>query len=128
MLRRGDSKITLMLGAELTADAEEMTLALPLGRKPPSALDVLVRAEMAAANMFLLPEAAPPPVPQDVLALCDRAASEGLVKAADARRTLHLLDDSPLIEWMRPCGGPACALYPGVGILSESMVTTIRGE
>ncbi len=128
LLRRGDSKITLMLGAELTADAEEMTLALPLGRKPPSALDVLVRAEMAAANLFLLPEAAPPPVPQDVLALCDRAASEGLVKAADARRTLHLLDDSPLIEWMRLAADPRVRFIPGVGILSESMVTTIRGE
>jgi len=128
VLRRGDSKITLMLGAEAASVSDNLTLALPLGRKALSAAEVLARVELAATNLFALPEAAPPPVPQDVLALCDRAASEGMVKAADARRTLHLLDDSPLIEWMRLAADPRVRFIPGVGILSESMVTTIRGE
>ncbi len=131
VLRREGSKITLMLGAEpgkMEDMTNNMTLALPLGRKALTGADVLARAELAAANLFLLPEAAPPPVPSDVLALCDRAASEGMVKAADARRTLHLLDDSPLIEWMRLAADPRVRFIPGVGILSESMVTTIRGE
>ena len=79
-------------------------------------------------NLFAQPDAGPPPVPRDVLVLCDRAASEGLVKAADARRMLHLMDDSPLIEWMRLAADPRVRFIPGVGILSEAMVTTIRGE
>ena len=127
LLRRGDSQVRLLLGAEPAA-ADDLTLTLPTGRKALSAADVLARADAAATNLFLLPEAAPPPVPADVRALCDRAASEGLVKAADARRTLHLLDDSPLIEWMRLAADPRVRFIPGVGILSESMVTTIRGE
>jgi hypothetical protein len=128
VLRRGDSKITLMLGAEAAKVNDDLTLTLPLNRKMISASDVLARAELAAANLFALPEAVPPSVPQDVLALCDRAVSEGMVKAADARRTLHLLDDSPLIEWMRLAADPRVRYIPGIGILSESMVTTIRGE
>jgi len=128
VLRRGESQVTLMLGAEAAKINDDLTLALPLGRKPLTGADVLTRAEAAATNLFALPDAAPPPVPQDVLALCDRAASEGLVRVADARRTLHLLDDSPLIEWMRLAADPRVRFIPGVGILSESMVTTIRGE
>jgi predicted nuclease of restriction endonuclease-like RecB superfamily len=128
VLRRSDSKITLMLGAESGTAGSDLTLSLPLGRKAFTGAEVLARAELAATNLFALPEAVPPSVPQDVLALCDRAVSEGMVKAADARRTLHLLDDSPLIEWMRLAADPRVRYIPGVGILSESMVTTIRGE
>ena len=127
VLRRGDAQMALMLGGE-TAASGDRTLTLPLGRKAWAASEVLARADAAAGNLFALPEAAPPPVPADVRALCDRAASEGMVKAADARRTLHLLDDSPLIEWMRLAADPRVRFIPGVGILSESMVTTIRGE
>ena len=128
VLRRGESQVMLMLGAEAPKVSDDLVLALPLGRKPLTGADVLTRAELAVTNLFALPDAAPPPVPQDVLALCDRAASEGLVRVADARRTLHLLDDSPLIEWMRLAADPRVRFIPGVGILSESMVTTIRGE
>ncbi len=128
VLRRGESQVTLMLGADAAKVSDDLTLALPLGRTPLAAADVLARAEAAATNLFALPDAGPPPVPSDVLALCDRAASEGLVRVADARRTLHLLDDSPLIEWMRQAADPRVRFIPGVGILSESMVTTIRGE
>lgn len=128
VLRRGESKVALLLGAETLTANDALTLVLPLGRKAWGAADVLARADAASANLFALPEAVPPPVPQDVLALCDRAASEGLVRAADARRTLHLLDDSPLIEWMRLAADPRVRYIPGVGICSEAMVTTIRGE
>lgn len=128
MLRRGDSQVALMLGSEPSQKTDEMTLLLPLGRKALTAADVLARAEAAAANLFALPDAAPPPVPHDVLALCDRAASEGMVKTADIRRTLHLLDESPLIEWVRLAADPRVRYIPGVGLLSEAMVTTIRGD
>ncbi len=127
VLRRGESQVTLMLG-DVPKETDEMTLALPLGRKPLLASDVLARADAAATNLFLLPDTAPPPVPRDVLALCDRAASEGMIKVADLRRTLHLLDDSPLIEWVRLAADPRVRYIPGVGLFSESMITTIRGE
>ncbi len=123
---RARTDITVMLGAE--GEPGDFALHLPLGRKPLLAADVLARADAAASNLFAQPEAAPPAVPADVRALCDRAASEGLVRVADARRTLHLLDESPLIEWMRLAADPRVRYIPGVGILSESMVTTIRGE
>ena len=127
VLRRGESQITLMLG-DAVKKTDEMTLSLPLGRKPLVATEVLARADAAATNLFALPEAAPPAVPHDVLALCDRAASEGMVKAAEMRRTLHLLDESPLIEWVRLAADPRVRYIPGVGLLSEAMVTTIRGD
>ena len=127
VLRRGESQIALMLG-DAPPQPDEMTLALPLGRKALTAADVLARADAAATNLFALPDAAPPTVPHDVLALCDRAASEGMVKTADIRRTLHLLDESPLIEWVRLAADPRVRYIPGVGLLSEAMVTTIRGD
>ena len=128
LLRRGGTQVSLTLGAESGRVSDDLKITLPLGRKPLSAVDVLARAEAAAGSLFALPAAAPPTVPRDVLALCDRAASEGMVKAADARRTLHLLDDSPLIEWVRLAADPRVRYIPGVGICSEAMVTTIRGE
>ena len=127
VLRRGESQVALLLG-DAPKKADEMTLALPLGRKPLVATEVLAQAEAATTNLSALPDALPPPVPHGVLALCDRAASEGMVKVADIRRTLHLLDDSPLIEWVRLAADPRVRYIPGVGLLSEAMITTIRGE
>lgn len=128
VLRRGESQVALMLGGKAGAKADKMTLALPVSRKPPIASEVLARADAAATNLFALPAAGPPPVPRDVLALCDRAASEGMIKVAEIRRTLHLMDESPLVEWVRLAADPRVRYIPGVGLLSESMVTTIRGE
>ena len=127
VLKHGERQVALMLGAE-AAKTDEMTLSLPLGRKALTAADVLARADAAASNLFALPDALPPPVPHDVRALCDRAANEGMVKSADIRRTLHLLDESPLIEWVRLAADPRVRYIPGVGLLSEAMVTTIRGD
>ncbi|MGI4791368.1 MAG: DUF790 family protein [Janthinobacterium lividum] len=128
VLRRGGTQVSLTLGTDAGRASDELKITLPLGRKPLCAVDVLAWAEAASGSLFALPAAAPPTVPRDVLALCDRAASEGMVKAADARRTLHLLDDSPLIEWIRLAADPRVRYIPGVGICSEAMVTTIRGE
>ena len=128
VLRRGESQVALMLGGDSPQKTDDLTLALPIGRKPLAATEVLARADAAATNLFALPDAAPQPVPHDVLALCDRAASEGMIKTADIRRTLHLLDESPLIEWVRLAADPRVRYIPGVGLLSEAMVTTIRGE
>jgi predicted nuclease of restriction endonuclease-like RecB superfamily len=66
-------------------------------------------------------------VPADVLALCDRAAAQGMVRASDAQRTLHLLDESPLIEWIRRTGDTRVRYIPGVGLCSEAMVAAIAG-
>jgi len=107
-------------------------LPFPLGRKPLDAADVLARVDTATSSLFALPPAAPPAVPADVRALCDRAAREGLVRAADARRTLHLLDESPLIAWVRLCEDPRVRYVPGVGLCSREMVqdmaAAIAGE
>jgi len=97
-------------------------LTFPLGRKPLDAGDVLARVDAATNSLFALAPAAPPAVPADVRALCDRAAREGLVRASDARRTLHLLDESPLIAWVRQCEDPRVRYVPGVGLCSREMV------
>ena len=128
VLRRGGNQVAVVLGADLGSTNDDLILRLPLGRKPLGAIDVLTRADAAAENLFALPAPALPTVPRDVLALCDRAASEGMVRAADMRRTLHLLDESPLIEWVRLAADPRVRYIPGVGLCSESMITTIRGE
>ncbi len=107
-------------------------IPFPLGRKPLDAGDVLARVDTATNSLFALPPAAPPAVPADVRALCDRAAREGLVRASDARRTLHLLDESPLIAWVRQCEDPRVRYVPGVGLCSREMVqdmaAAMRGE
>jgi len=107
-------------------------LLLPLGRKAWDAGDVLARADALTNSLFALPPAAPPVVPSDVRALCDRAAREGLVRAADARRALHLLDESPLIAWVRQCEDPRVLYVPGVGLCSREMIqdmaAAIQGE
>ncbi len=120
----------LVLGAvsELPAAEGADTVAFPVGRKPLDAKDVLARVNAAADSLFALPAPARPAVPADVLTLCDRAATEGLVRAADARRTLHLLDESPLIEWVRQCADPRVLYIPGVGLCSSAMVSAIQGQ
>ncbi len=130
-LTRGGKTAALLLGAEAPGTVAEETasvLLFPLGRKPLEAAEVLARIEAATSSLFALAPAAPPAVPQDVRALCDRAAREGLVRAADARRTLHLLDESPLIAWVRQCEDPRVRYVPGVGLCSREMVAAIQGD
>ncbi len=67
-------------------------------------------------------------VPSDVRTLCDQAAKNGMVRAADARRVLHLLDESPLIEWVRLCEDPRVRYIPGVGLCSQELVAAIQGD
>jgi len=93
-----------------------------------AAADVLARAEASAQDLFAVPEQAMPAVPGDVRALCDRAAAEGMVRTAEARRILHLLDESPLIEWIRQAADPRVRYIPGVGLCSSDMITAIHGE
>ena len=131
LLTRGGKAAALLVGADAPGTvAEEMAsvLTFPLGRKPLDAADVLARVEAATSSLFALAPAGPPAVPQDVRALCDRAAREGLVRAADARRTLHLLDESPLIAWVHQCEDPRVRYVPGVGLCSQEMVAAIQGE
>jgi len=130
LTRVGAGAKYLMLGAVpagVGADSAD-TVVLPVGRRPLDAADVLARVSAAADSLFALPAPAAPAVPADVLTLCDRAATEGLVRAADARRTLHLLDESPLIEWVRQCADPRVRYIPGVGLCSSAMVSASRGE
>ncbi len=131
LLTRGGKTAALLLGAAAPGTVSEETASLltfPLGRKPLDAAEVLARVEAATSSLFALAPTAPPAVPADVRALCDRAAREGLVRAADARRTLHLLDESPLIAWVRQCEDPRVRYVPGVGLCSREMVAAIQGE
>ena len=131
LLTRGGKTAALLLGAEAPGTVAEETasvLTFPLGRRPLDAADVLARVEEATSSLFAQAPAGPPAVPADVRALCDRAAREGLVRAADARRTLHLLDESPLIAWVRQCADPRVQYVPGVGLCSQEMVAAIQGE
>ena len=130
-LTREGKAVHLLLGVESQGTVSEETasvLTFPLGRKPLDAGDVLARAESATNSLFALAPAASPAVPADVRALCDRAAREGLVRASDARRTLHLLDESPLIAWVRQCEDPRVRYVPGVGLCSREMVAAIMAE
>ena len=131
LLTRGGKTAALLLGTEapgMVAEETASVLTFPLGRKPLDAADVLARVEEATSSLFAQAPAGPPAVPADVRALCDRAAREGLVRAADARRTLHLLDESPLIAWVRQCADPRVRYVPGVGLCSQEMVAAIQGE
>ena len=131
LLTRAGKTACLLLGADAPGTVAEETasvLTFPLGRKPLDACEVLARVEAATSSLFALAPAGPPAVPADVRALCDRAAREGLVRAADARRTLHLLDESPLIAWVRQCEDPRVRYVPGVGLCSREMVAAIQGE
>ncbi len=125
-LTHGDRRAHLVFGDAPTGDWDAPILALPLERKPADPAAVLARIESETHNLFALPAAsAPPPVPQDVRALCDRAAAQGMVRAADAQRTLHLLDESPLIEWVRQAQDPRVRYIPGVGLCSQELVAAI---
>ncbi len=118
----------VLLGQEASSDWDAPVLSLPLGRKPLDAGDVLARAEAATSNLFALPDRAQPTVPQDIRALCDRAAATGMVRAADAQRTLHLLDESPLIEWFRQAADPRVRYVPGIGLCSQELVAAIQAN
>ena len=61
-------------------------------------------------------------------ALCDRAAAQGMVRAADAQRALHLLDESPLIEWVRQARDSRVRYIPGVGLCSQELVAAITQD
>ena len=125
-LTREGRTVHVIIGPE-TPSAEGVITLSP-GRKPLDGRDLLARVEAETNSLFALPPAAPPAVPQDIRALCDRAASEGLVRAADARRTLHLLDESPLIEWVRQAADPRVRYVPGIGLCSQNLVAAIQGE
>ncbi len=129
-LTREGKAAHLLLGVEASGASDESApvLAFALGRKALDAGDVLARVDAATNSLFALAPAAPPAVPADVRALCDRAAREGLVRASDARRTLHLLDESPLIAWVRQCEDPRVRYVPGVGLCSREMVAAIQGD
>jgi len=126
-LLRGDFHAAVCLGAEPGGEWGEPVLTVPLGRKDPDAQGLLDLAEAEAGSLFALPPVSTlPPVPADVRALCDRAAREGLVRAGDARKALHLLDESPLIDWVRQCGDARVRYVPGVGLCSNDLVERLQ--
>ena len=130
-LMRDDATAYVLLGSSPTLSelgAGGLILSFPLARKPVEAADVLARAESETSSLFALPPRLTPSVPGDVRALCDQAARNGMVREADARRVLHLLDESPLIEWVRLCEDPRVRYIPGVGLCSQEMVSAIQGS
>ncbi len=124
-LTRADRPVYVVLGEEVQGEWDAPILAAPVGRKPISAADIVTRAQEATSNLFTVPERAAPDVPRDVRALCDHAASTGMVDTAGALRTLHLLDESPLIEWVRRAADPRVRYLPGIGLCSQELVAAI---
>ena len=128
LLTRGESAVCLLLGLETSVEWGMPVISIPLGRKPLDGAAVLAQAEKEAGSLFALPAPILSPIPNAVRALCDQAASTGLVRAADARRALHLLDESPLIDWLRRAEDPRVRYVPGVGLCSREMVAAITQD
>ncbi len=123
---RGEQRVAVMLGAEVgPSDWGMSVISVRLGRKPIIACDLLGKVEDASQDLFALPAPVMIDVPSDVRSLCDRAAAQGLVRTSDAQRTLHLLDESPLIEWMRRLDDPRVRYLPGIGLCAQELVTAI---
>ena len=125
-LTLGGRSVLVVLGERAGRDGDMPTISLPLARTAPEALGVLEQAHAALNSLFTLPTARPMSVPQDVRALCDRAATQGLVRASEAQRALHLLDEEPLIAWVREAADPRVRYIPGLGLCAESMVSAIQ--
>ncbi len=125
-LAHNGRSVLVVLGERTERDGDVPTLSLPLGRTAPDPMQVLEQADAALNSLFALPTAKPSGVPQDVRALCDRAASLGLVRAAEAQRALHLLDEEPLIAWVRQAADPRVRYIPGLGLCAESLVSAIQ--
>ncbi len=125
-LAHNGRSVLVVLGDRPGQVGDVPTISLPLGCTAPEAARVLECADTALNNLFALPVSQPPAVPQDVLTLCDRAASQGLVRAAEAQRTLHLLDEEPLIAWVRQAADPRVRYIPGLGLCAEAMVSAIQ--
>jgi hypothetical protein len=127
-LTRAERRVGLVFGGAPGGEWGLPMLSLPTERKPADPATVLAQAEAALMNLFALPAAPPPMVPADVRALCDRAAAQGMVRAAEAQRTLHLLDESPLIEWVRQAQDARVRYIPGVGLCSQELVAAITQD
>ncbi len=118
--------VLVVLAERPPQSADMPTVTVPPARVAPSAEAVLAQANLSLNNLFALPVPTPQAVPHDVRALCDRAATQGLVRAAEAQRTLHLLDEEPLIAWVRQAADPRVRYIPGLGLCAESMVSAIQ--
>lgn len=127
-LTHGDQRVYIVLGDTPMGEWDAPVLALPLGRKALDPATVLARAAALTDSLFALPTVAAPPVPGDVRALLDRAAVQGMVRTADAQRALHLLDESPLIEWVRRAADPRVRYIPGIGLLSQDLAAAIAQD
>ncbi len=125
-LTLGGRNVLVVLGEHAAQDTNIPTITLPLARSAPDAAHVLAQADRALNNLFALPAPKTPAVPHDVRALCDRAATQGLVRAAEAQRALHLLDEEPLIAWVRQAADPRVRYIPGLGLCAEAMVSAIQ--
>ena len=129
LMREGQAAYVLLMSSSLAPPllgvggtfGDVPVLSFSLSRKPLDAAAVLARADGAADSLFALPARPQPAVPGDVLALCDQAVQNGMVRAADARRVLHLLDDSPLIEWVRQCADPRVRYIPASVFVPRSL-------
>jgi predicted nuclease of restriction endonuclease-like RecB superfamily len=130
-LTRSNRRVHLMLSEEVTDEWDAPVLCLALGRKSISACDILTHAEGLIVNLFALPEnagtvQAAPDVPSGLRTLCDRAAANGMVPVADAQRALHLLDEGPLIDWVRRAADSRVHYLPGIGLCSHALVAAIN--
>lgn len=127
-LTQGDRRVYVIFGEVPSGEWGAPVLALPLGRKSADPAAVLCQAAALTDSLFALPVTPTLTIPSDVRALFERAAEHGMVRAADAQRTLHLLDESPLIEWVRQAADPRVRYIPGVGLLSQEMAAVIAQD
>ncbi len=128
-LTQGERRVFVALGEAPAGDWGAPVLCLPLSRKDADPADVLACAQELTLSLFAAPaRETPAAVPADVRALCDRAAASGLVRVGDAQRALHLLDESPLIEWVRMAADPRVRYIPGVGLCAQEVVAAIAQE
>lgn len=125
-LTLGGRNALVVFGEHASQNTNIPTITLPLARSAPDAAHVLAQADRALNNLFVLPAPKTPAVPHDVRALCDRAATQGLMRMAEAQRALHLLDEEPLIAWVRQAADPRVRYIPGLGLCAESMVSAIQ--
>lgn len=125
LTRAGDTAL-LLLGPAPEGIWDAPLICLPTERKATDARAVLALIAAQTSNLFTLPAPTTIDVPSDVRKLCDRAAAQGMVRTADAQRALHLLNEEPLIDWLRQAQDPRVAYIPGVGLCAQELVSAIQ--
>jgi hypothetical protein len=123
-LSRGGRSLHLVFGTETGLQYPDV-LPVAWAEKAPDAACLFARAANALDGLANQQKGSGQ-VPPLIHSLCDRAASVGLVPVADVQRALHLIDESPLLDWVRRASDPRVRYVPGVGLCSLHLVDAIH--